>query len=174
MVIPAAVQIALGALVAFMGRRLAILAAAAGFLIGFNIVTQLFAPVDVLLAVIIGGGAGIAAVVVVSVAKRLAQMIAGVVGALAGGGISLWALDMLNLSLGLGNWLVLVIGGIVGFVLMTRFFNFGLVVLSSFVGASLVSRGAQDLLQLNDTVTLIIGIAVVIVAMLYQFRAAKR
>jgi hypothetical protein len=81
---------------------------------------------------------------------------------------------MLNLSLGLGNWLVLVIGGIVGFVLMTRFFNFGLIVLSSFVGASLVSRGAQDVLQLNDTVTLIVGLAVVIVAMLYQFRAAKR
>jgi len=173
MVLPAIIEIAIGIVVLIMGRQLKLFAAAAGFIIGFELTLRLFGESNILAAIFAGIGLAIGAAVLISIAKGAAQLIAGVIGAIACAGLALSLLRLLGLDLGLFNWVLAVGGGLVGFVLMMRFFDWGLIIIACLIGASLASNGLQDWLNISAALTSAVGIVLFILGFVYQARAVR-
>jgi hypothetical protein len=133
--------IAIGIVVLVFGKRLAVLGAAVGAIVGvallglFNVpITDLWALlIPILLAVIGFFGAAFA--------KGIISIVLLVFGALGGAAIALTFLDLFNLDFGWLDWLIALIGGVVGLVLIRRFGDWGMILLSAVIGALLVTRG---------------------------------
>ena len=82
-------------------------------------------------------------------------------GALGGAAIVLAFLDLFQISSGLLDWLLAVVGGVVGLILVRRYKEWAMIVLSGLIGALLVTRGLSAWLPtLKDGV---IGTLLVIV-----------
>jgi hypothetical protein len=134
--------IAIGIAVLALGKRLAVLGAAVGAIVGvallglFNISTD-----NLLLALLIPGGLAVLGFFAAGFAKGIISIVLLVFGALAGAAIVLSFLDLFNLDLGLLDWVLAVIGGVVGLVLVRRFDDWGMIILSGLIGALLVTRG---------------------------------
>jgi hypothetical protein len=137
--------IAIGVAVLAFGKRLAVLGAAVGLLLGVGLLALfpgssgpwITLGVPVVLAVI-GAFAG-------GFAKGLVDIVILVLGALAGAAIVLAFLDLFRVDAGLLRWLLAAAGGVVGFVLIRRSRkgskDWGIMILAGLVGALLVARG---------------------------------
>jgi hypothetical protein len=156
--------IVIGIAVLALGKRLAVLGAAVGALLGVGLL-KLF-PGDpgpwitlgVPIALALVGFFGAA------FAKGLIDIIVLVLGALAGAAIVLGFLDLFNVDAGLMRWLLAVVGGVVGLILMRRgrkgSQDWGIIILAGLVGALLVTRGLTILLPVLQGVS---GTLIVIV-----------
>jgi hypothetical protein len=137
------ILILLGLLVLAYGSRLAIFAAGVGALLGIwllNIIpgaqTGLLSWVIPLgLAVLFSFGAGIANTVV--------NLVTLVIGALAGFAIVNGVLDLFGIDWGFVNWILAIIGAVVGAGLIARVKDWAIIILASLVGALLCTRGLQ-------------------------------
>lgn len=134
--------IAIGIAVLALGKRLAVLGAAVGAIVGvailslFNISTE-----NILLALLIPGGLAILGFFAAGFAKAIIKIVLLVFGALAGAAIVLVFLNLFNVPTSLLSWGLAFIGGIAGLVLIRRFDNWGIIFLSGVIGALLVTRG---------------------------------
>lgn len=83
-------------------------------------------------------------------ARGIIDVVIMVLGALAGAGIVLGLLDLFGIDLGLVNWLLAVVGGVVGLMLIRssrrRSRDWGMIILAGLIGALLVTRGLVILL----------------------------
>lgn len=122
------------------GRRLAVLGAAVGFLVGLGIL-HLFpgitSPWDWMLAV----GLAVLGFVGGRFAKGFEAILVLVVGALGGAAIVLGFLDIFGANNGAFDWLLAVLGGVIGLVVARRFKDWAMLVLAGLVGGLLVVRG---------------------------------
>jgi hypothetical protein len=168
------VLIALGVLVLVLGRRLSVLGAAVGALLGV-VILRLFPGIDgiwVELLVVLGLAA--LGFFFAAFAGGIIDIVILVIGALAGAGIVLAILDLFNLDLGLTQWLAAVIGAVVGFIVIRRARrggrDWGMIILSSLVGALLIMRGLYLLFpSLNDTlISTLLLVALLAVSIIYQ------
>ncbi len=112
--------IAIGIAVLVFGKRLAVLGAAVGALVGVGLLSLFSASGDpllqlglVVLLAVLGALAG-------GFARGLVDIVILVLGVLAGAAIVLGFLNLFNIGPGLLNWLLAAVGGIVGFILMRR------------------------------------------------------
>ena len=158
--------IAIGIAVLALGRRLAVLGAAVGALLGVGLLRLFPGSGAPLLQLVLVGGLAIGGFVLAGFAKGIVDIVILVLGALGGAAIVLGFLDFFNLDLGLLNWLLAVVGGVVGLVLIRRFRrgtnDWGLIILSALVGALLVTRGLTiwfPILQGALGTVLVIGLA---------------
>ena len=137
--------IAIGIAVLVFGKRLAVLGAAVGALVGVGLLSLFSASGDpllqlglVVLLAVLGALAG-------GFARGLVDIVILVLGALAGAAIVLGFLNLFNIGPGLLNWLLAAVGGVVGFILMRRSRkgskDWGIIILAGLVGALLVTRG---------------------------------
>lgn len=137
--------IAIGIAVLVFGKRLAVLGAAVGALVGVGLLSLFSASGDpllqlglVVLLAVLGALAG-------GFARGLVDIVILVLGVLAGAAIVLGFLNLFNIGPGLLNWLLAAVGGIVGFILMRRSRkgskDWGIIILAGLVGALLVTRG---------------------------------
>ncbi|MGZ9167116.1 MAG: hypothetical protein ACXW4U_18250, partial [Anaerolineales bacterium] len=94
----------------------------------------------------------------------LQRMAIAIAGFLAGGYILTALAGMLGLDAGVFVWIVYVVGGIIGVILISLLFDWALITLSSLAGASLV---VQSLFPQNATGGLIF-IILFIIGMLIQ------
>ena len=142
--------IAIGIAVLVFGKRLAVLGAAVGALVGVGLLSLFSASGDpllqlglVVLLAVLGALAG-------GFARGLVDIVILVLGVLAGAAIVLGFLNLFNIGPGLLNWLLAAVGGIVGFILMRRSRkgskDWGIIILAGLVGALLVTRGLTILL----------------------------
>lgn len=99
------------------------------------------------------------------VAKKV--MIA-VVGFLAGGGIGLLLLRQHGITGEVPGWVVYVIAGIVGLVLMRIVFEVALILLSSLAGAGLLVAGVEDHVALSPGLAFPLIIAVALIGIVVQ------
>jgi hypothetical protein len=133
--------IAIGIVVLVSGKRLAVMGAAVGALLGVVLLRLLNIPLtDVLLTLLIPGSLAVIGFFVAGFAKGIVNIVLLVLGTLAGAAIVLAFFDLFNIS-GLLVWILAVVGGVVGLIMVRRYHDWALIILAGLVGGLLVTRG---------------------------------
>ncbi len=160
-------SIAAGLLLLFAGRRFFWLAAAlVAFLFTFNLFDNLFGGgwLGLILAVIAGG-------IFAWLATKFIKIVGYIVGALAGAvGLPIF-LGFFGIDWG---WLVpALIGAAIGFVLMLRLFDWGLILLTTWAGANAVTGMVNDRWTLGAAIASILFIVLFAAGIFVQSRDLK-
>ena len=126
-----------------LGKRLAVLGAAVGALLGVGLLRLFSVSVteDTLLVLAVPGLLAVLGYFAAGFTKAVVAIVVPVLGALAGAAIMLGFLDIFNVSTGLLDWILVAVGGAAGFFLVRRFKEMALIVLAGLIGGLLVTRG---------------------------------
>jgi hypothetical protein len=145
--------IAIGIAVLVLGKKLAVMGAAVGALLGVGLLRLLNIPVtDVLLTLLIPGALAVIGFFVAGFTKAIVNIVLLVVGAVAGAAIVLAFLDLFHINSGLLDWILALVGGVIGLILVRRYNDWALIILAGVVGGLLVTRGLSAWLPfLKDT-----------------------
>jgi hypothetical protein len=133
--------VVLGAAVLLLGKRIAVLGAAVGAILGVTFLQIFNVQADFLFEILVVGGLAVAGFVLAGMAKGIVNIVLVVLCALAGAAIALGFLNLFNLSFGFLDWVIGAVGALVGWMLYRRFNEMALVILSSLIGALLITRG---------------------------------
>jgi hypothetical protein len=167
----AIVVIVLGLVVLLFGRRVWLLAAGAGALLGIGFLQFLPDIQDGIWAVLLVFGLALAGGILGFVVKGLSHLVVMILGFIAGGGLVLAGLGALGLDLGLMAFAIAALGGLIAAVLANRFFDWAVLVLAGLVGAALTMRGLQLLVpSLVGWIALLIGVALAVLGIWFQAR----
>ncbi len=136
--------IALGVAVLLFGRRLAVLGAAIGGLLGVALL-QFFDNPTLATQLLVVLGLALGGFFAAAFARGLIEVVILVLGALGGAAIVLGLLNLFRIDQGLLNWLLAVVGGVVGLMVIRRSRrgsrDWGMIILADLVGALLIVRG---------------------------------
>lgn len=167
--------IAIGIAVLAFGKRLAVLGAAVGALLGLALLR--FIPgssSSPLLALLIPILLAVIGFFVAGFAKGIVNIVLIVLGALAGAAIMLGFLDLFNTTTGFIYWILAILGGVIGVILVNRFKDWAMIILAGLVGGLLVTRGLTSWLPFLQGVA---GTLLVLVlagaSIFYQGRSPK-
>lgn len=140
------INLVLGGALLVAGRKLFwLFVGAAGFVTGLQLATRFWEGSGVL-AIIVGLIIG---VIFALLAIFLQAVVIGIAGFLTGGYVLTVLATMLGLDVtGATTWIVYIIGGIIGLILVSFLFDWALITLSSLAGASLI---VQSLLPQRAT-----------------------
>jgi len=131
-------DIIFGGALLLVGRKLFwLFIGAIGFAIGIQVATRFFHGSE-LMTVIIGLVFGIIFAILAIFLESIAIAIAGFLG---GGYILLSITTLFGLDKGVMTWIAFIVGGIIGLVLVSFLFDWALITISSFAGASMVISG---------------------------------
>jgi hypothetical protein len=134
--------IAIGITVLVLGKRLAVMGAAVGALLGVGLLRLLNIPLtDIFLTLLIPGLLAVGGFFVAGFAKGIINIVLLVLGALAGAAIVLVFLDLFHINSGVLDWLLAVVGGVVGLILVRRYNDWALIIFAGLIGGLLVTRG---------------------------------
>jgi len=136
MTISTVFMLVLGILLLLFGRRIFwLFVAVAGFIAGITFATLFMKGQPELVILLIGIIAGVIGAVLGIMLEGLAILIAGF---LAGGYLA----TTLALSLGLtntaGNWVIYIVGGIIGLILVAALFDWAIIILSVLLGTEII------------------------------------
>jgi hypothetical protein len=163
--------IVLGVVVLLFGRRMLLLGAGAGALLGLAILQFLPGQQEEIVALLLVVGLAIGGAILGVIGKAAAHLVVMAIGFVAGGALVLVGLDALGIDLGLWNFVVASIGGLIVAVLVNKFFDWAVLILAGLVGGALVMSGLQILFPtLDGTIALIIGIVLAVLGIIYQVR----
>jgi len=108
------------------------------------------------------------------VAALLAVFVQGfaisLAGFLAGGYIALQVLPMLNLEGGWLPWLIFIVGGLIGLILINAVLDWALILLSALAGSALII----DAIDLPQILAVIAFVVLILVGFSVQARELKR
>jgi hypothetical protein len=159
MLITSIIVILLGLVVLAYGNRLALFAAGVGALLGLAFLRFLPWTLESLLWLIVPVGLAILFALGAGLAKGIIGLVTLALGALAGGAITLAVLDLFGLDWGLANWILALVGAVIGAGLASRFKEWTVIILAAIVGALLCVRGLQMLIpSLDGTIASLIGL----------------
>jgi hypothetical protein len=131
-------EILVGIFLLILGRKLFwLFVAGVGFFAATSFTSQLFGNQPEWFKLIIALATGIIGALLAIFLQRIAI---GIAGFLAGGYLTISLLDILGVELARLAWLPLIVGGFVGALLVLLLFDWALIILSSLVGASLISQ----------------------------------
>lgn len=133
--------IAIGIAVLALGKRLAVLGAAVGALLGVGLLNLFPGSATPLTVLLIPGLLAVIGFFVAGFAKGIVNIVLLVLGTLAGAAIMLGFLNLFNLTSSLIVWLLAVLGGVVGLILIRRFKNWAMIILAGLIGGLLITRG---------------------------------
>ena len=136
--------IAIGIAVLVVGKRLAVLGAAVGALLGVALLRWIPGSSGPLIAFGVPIGLAVLGFFAAGFAKGIVNIVLIVLGALAGVAITLAVLDLFGINTGLFDWLLALVGGVIGIVVVMRFKDWALIVLAGLIGGLLVTRGLAD------------------------------
>ncbi|MBE7471531.1 MAG: hypothetical protein HS114_20530 [Anaerolineales bacterium] len=162
------VNFIIGLAVLLLGRHLFwLFVAVAGFLLGVMVAPQLLPGqpdwIILLVALALGGVGAILAVVLQQIAVALA-------GFIFGGYALLSLLAALGLSVNPWEWLVYIIGGIIGAVLVLYLFDPALIGLSALAGATLIVEAVRlsGMVTLTPPFDLVLWVILFVVGIAFQ------
>jgi len=150
-----------GVLLLFFGKRLFWLAAAlVAFLFGYQLFGNLLGPgLSLLLAVVLGI---IFAWLAIKFIKWAAYFIAFLAGAIA----LPYLMGIFGIEM---TWFILaLIGGAIGLILVAVAFDWGLLLITAWAGASAITFGLQQWLTLDGTLGTVIFLVLMVVGVLWQ------
>jgi hypothetical protein len=133
--------IAIGVAVLLVGKRLSVLGAAVGALLGLGLLRLFSGSAGPLLQLAVPASLAIVGFFGAGFAQGIVDIVVLVIGALAGAAIMLGFIDLFGMTLGALDWLLALVGGVVGMVLVRRFKDLAMIVLAGVVGGLLVTRG---------------------------------
>lgn len=169
--------ILLGIIVLLYGTRLALLAVGVGALLGTGILHLLPGPQGDLFSLLLPLGLAIVFAFGANIARGIFNLVVLALGALAGGAIVFAILDLFALDFGLTNWVLALVGAVVGAVIFTRLVGWPIMILAGIVGALLFVRGFQLLVpEFDGFLASVIAIALAVISIAYQrglFRGRK-
>jgi hypothetical protein len=161
------ISIIIGGALLIAGHRLFwLFVGAAGFVAGLQLTTQFWQGPEIM-AIIIGLVVGI---IFALLAIFLQGVAIGIAGFLAGGYILTVLAAMIGLNQGGFSWIVYLMGGIIGFLLVIFLFDWAIITLSSLAGASLITQA----LLLPSGIGGVIFLALVIVGIVIQGSMLQR
>lgn len=130
------INLVLGGALLLAGRKLFwLFVGAAGFLTGIQLATRFWQSSD-LLAILVGLIVG---AIFALLAIFLQALIIGLAGFLSGGYVLTALATMLGIDgAGAMTWVIYIVGGVIGFILISFLFDWAIITLSSLSGASLV------------------------------------
>jgi hypothetical protein len=150
MLVFALIVIVLGLMLLGFGKRMWLFGAGVGAVVGLALLRFLPGAQDGWLAFLVVFGLAILFAVGSGIAKGFIGLITLALGALAGGAIVLLVLDLFGLDWGLVNWLLALVGAVIGAGVMSRFKDWAIIILAAIVGALLCTRGLQLLIPSLD------------------------
>ena len=165
--------IAVGVVVLVLGKRLAVMGAAVGALLGAGLLALFPGNSGPLVTLGVPLALAIAGFFLAAFAKGIIEVVVLVLGALGGAAIVLGFLNLFNIDLGLMNWLLAVVGAVIGFILIRRgrrgSQDWGIIILAGLIGALLVARGLTVLIpSIQDTLRAIIIVVLAGASIAYQ------
>jgi len=162
--------IAIGIAVLAFGKRLAVLGAAVGALLGLALLRIIpGTSSSPLLALLIPILLAVIGFFVAGFAKGIVNIVLIVIGALAGAEIMLGFLDLFGTASGLFYWLLAFIGGVIGVMLVQRFKDWAMIILAGLVGGLLVTRGLTIWFPfLQGTIGTLLVLVLAAASILYQ------
>ena len=134
-------RVVFGGFLLFFGKKIFwLFVGLCGFALGIGLATRIFEPRSTWLAWLLALGLGVLGAVLATLVPRIAIGLAGFLGgALAALSLAGW----LGVAGGILGWVLLLAGGILGTLVLAAAFDWGLILLSSLAGASLVVEGLQ-------------------------------
>jgi hypothetical protein len=136
--------IAIGVVVLVLGKRLAVLGAAIGALLGVALLRWIPGSSSLLIALGVPIVLALLGFFAAGFAKGIVNIVIIVLGALAGAEITLAFLGLFGVDSTLISWLLAVVGGVIGVIVVRRFDNWALLVLAGLVGGLLVTLGLDN------------------------------
>jgi hypothetical protein len=161
------ISLILGGALLIAGRKLFwLFVGAAGFIAGLQLATQFWRGPEIL-AIVIGLVVG---VIFAVLAIFLQGVAIGVAGFLAGGYILTVVAGMIGLNQGAFSWIIYLIGGIIGVLLVIFLFDWAIITLSSLAGASLITQA----IVLPAGIAGVVFLALVIIGVVIQGSILQR
>jgi hypothetical protein len=160
-----------GAVALLFGRRVFwLFVAIVGFLAGFAIGQRLLPGSGSLVHILVGIGLGLVGALLSQAAPNL---IAAIVGFLAGGyALSALVGSLVQLSNAI-HWVLFIAGGLVGIYLAVKFFDLALVILSALSGAGALSALGGELLSFSGTIQAIVFVVLAAIGIAFQLGVVK-
>lgn len=169
MVIYALIVIVLGLVLLGFGKRMWLFGAGVGAVVGLALLRFLPGAQDGWFGFLVIFGLAILFAVGSGIAKGFIGLITLALGALAGGAIVLVVLDLFSLDWGLVNWLLALVGAVIGAGVMSKFKDWAIIILAALVGALLCTRGLQLLVpSLDGIIASLITVVLAGASILYQ------
>jgi hypothetical protein len=158
--------VVVGALLLLFGRRLYwVFVAGIGFLTGLALAPDLLPGQPEWLILFAALVAAIVGAVIAFVAQKITI---GLIGFVAGGGIGIALLRKMGLVGEGTGWVVYLIAGVVGLVLILVLFDWALILLSSLAGANLIVTGVSTHVHLPQGAWFLAFIALALVGVVVQ------
>ncbi len=136
--------IAIGIAVLVFGKRLAVLGAAVGALLGVALLSLLSPSGGLLIQLLLVGALALVGFFVAGFAKGIVNLVLLVLGALAGAAIVIVFLGLFSITAGLFVWVLAVAGGVVGLIMVQRYKGWAMIILAGLIGGLLVERGLAN------------------------------
>jgi hypothetical protein len=156
----------------FLGRQLFwLFVGAAGFIFGFNLARDFFDIKSTIMILLIAVVVGVISAGLAVALQSLAVAIAGFLG----GGYA--ATVLLNTFVGEStqfDLIVFVLGGILGTILVIALFEIALIVLSSFLGASLILEAMREANRFDSATRVVIFFVLLAVGIGVQYALMRR
>jgi hypothetical protein len=164
----------LGIVVWFYGNRMWLLGAGAGALLGFGLLNLLNISSTSWLGFIIVAGMAILFGVLGFIGKAFTKIIAMVIGFIAGGALVIGFMNLLGMSVSFWSWILALLGGAIGAVLLSRFIDWGLIIFASLIGSMLMVRGVAEAFQSSMVGTLQSVLVLVMTGLGIFYHARRR
>lgn len=159
-------NIFIGIVLLVAGRKLFWLAVgAAGFLLGFGLALNYLEIESAGILLLIGVAAGAIGIVA---ALFLQQIAIVVVGFLLGGYLSVELMQLISVDLTQWEWLVYLVGGVAGSILVSALFGYALIGLSALIGATMIAQS----INLSPQLSTLVLIVLFVVGLIIQTRAS--
>jgi hypothetical protein len=133
--------IAIGIAVLLFGKRLAVLGAAVGALLGVGLLSLFPGSFPPLATLLIPGLLAVLGAMFAGFAKGILNIVLMVLGALAGAAIVLGFLGLFNMNSPFLGLVFAVLGGVIGLIMVQRFKDWAMIILAGLIGGLLVTRG---------------------------------
>jgi len=152
-----------GALLLALGRKIFwFFVAASGFFAGLELATRYLHVQPQWLAILLAVAVGLMGALL---AYFFQKVVIGAAGFLAGAFITSRLLPQFGIHVKNWDWLIILIGGIIGIILIYVIFEWALIILSSLAGSILIVDG----LKLAGLVGIIVGAFLFIIGAVFQF-----
>lgn len=132
-----------------------------GALAGLFVSETFFHPQSMADRILVAVGIGAAFAILALILQRI---MIGVAGFIAGGYLGVALIDALQLPVEEYRWVVFILGGLIGIMIVKMLFDFSLVIISSAAGAILITRA----IQMDGAKSLIILLVLIIAGVVVQ------